>query len=132
MADEIKNEKINEVEAELNRVDELLKNDRKEQETMTTGEKIGAWFERNGENLIAGSMILGVIGLTIGGCIATAKEERKREEAKIAREAEDRRLAEKWMDTQLECAKIEADAYVRKQTATTGDIAEIVKTVAKN
>lgn len=99
---------------------------------MTTGEKIGAWFERNGENLIAGSMILGVIGLTIGGCIATAKEERKREEAKIAREAEDRRLAEKWMDTQLECAKIEADAYVRKQTATTGDIAEIVKTVAKN
>lgn len=132
MADEIKNEKINEVEAELNRVDELLKNDRKEQETMTTGEKIGAWFERNGENLIAGTMILGIVGLTIGGCIATAKEDRKREEAKIAREAEERRLAEKWMDTQLECAKIEADAHVRKQTATTGDIAEIVKTVAKN
>lgn len=132
MADEIKNEKINEVEAELNRVDELLKNDRKEQETMTTGEKIGAWFERNGENLIAGTMILGIVGLTIGGCIATVKEDRKSEEAKIAREAEERRLAEKWMDTQLECAKIEADAYVRKQTATTGDIAEIVKTVAKN
>ena len=132
MADEIKNEKVNEVEAELDRVEELLKNDRKEQETMTTGEKIGAWFERNGENLIAGTMILGIVGLTIGGCIATAKEDRKREEAKIAREAEERRLAEKWMDTQLECAKIEADAYVRKQTQMTGDIAEIVKTVAKN
>lgn len=108
-----------------NEVEKLLNDDKvREETTMTKAEKVGKWFEKNGPTLAFVGLVATIFGATIAASVAESK-------ATAKDKAEDRRLAEKWMDTQLEVAKIEADAEVRRKTATTNDIAEIVKTVAK-
>ena len=105
-----------------NAVEQLLNEARKEQQKMTTGEKISRWFDRNSEALICASMIATVVGICAAVTIADDK-------AKAKDKAEARRLEEKWMDTQLECARIQADATVRERTQTTEDITTIVKSI---
>lgn len=108
-----------------NEVEKLLNDDKvREETTMTKAEKAGKWIEKYGPTLAVMGFFATIIGGSIVASVASSKAEAKDK-------AEDRRLAEKWMDTQLEVAKIEADAEVRRKTATTNDIAEIVKTVAK-
>lgn len=108
-----------------NEVEKLLNDDKvREETTMTKAEKVSKWFEKNGPTLAFVGFVATVFGATIVASVAESK-------ATAKDKAEDRRLAEKWMDTQLEVAKIEADAEVRRKTAVTNDIAEIVKTVAK-
>ena len=115
-----------------NNVEELLKEERKENTTMTKREKAAAWFEKNSEGILAWGTILGIAGIFAGMVYAANKADEKDKIAQREERDADRALTEKYIDAQLECAKIEADAYVRKQTATTSDIADIVKTVAKN
>lgn len=103
-------------------VEQLLEDARKEQNNMTTGEKIGNWFERNGEALAVLGTVVAVFGTIAAVSIADTK-------AKAKDQAEARRLEEKWMDTQLECARIQADAVVRERTQTTDDITTIVKSI---
>lgn len=87
------------------------------------------WCSDHSEEIFSGALILGMIGAVAGLSIASIKSDERVKKAKLEDKAAERALQEKWMDVQLECAKIEADAFVRKETATTNDIASIVKTM---
>lgn len=89
------------------------------------------WLNVHSDDIFAGAIVLGAIGAVTGLCVASVKADERIKKAALEEAAANRQLQEKWMDTQLECARIEADAIVRKQTATTNDIAEIVKAIAK-
>jgi hypothetical protein len=91
--------------------------------------KIAKWCSDNSEGIFSAALILGMIGTVAGLSIASIKSDERVKKAKLEDKAAERALQEKWMDVQLECAKIEADAFVRKETATTNDIASIVKTM---
>lgn len=87
------------------------------------------WCSNHSGEIFAGAMVLGMIGAVAGISIASVRSDERVKKAKLEDKAAERALQEKWMDVQLECAKIEADAFVRKETATTNDIANIVKTM---
>ena len=87
------------------------------------------WVRTHSDEIFAGAMVLGMIGAVAGISIASVKSDERVKKAKLEDKAAERALQEKWMDVQLECARIEADAFVRKETATTNDIANIVKTM---
>ena len=94
---------------------------------MSKGEKFLSWLDRNKDDIIGGVTIIGMIGAVTGLCVASIKADERVKKAALEERARDRELQEKWMDVQLECARIEADAFVRKETAATNDIANIVK-----
>ncbi len=85
------------------------------------------WFVEHEDEIFTGAMILGMVGVVAGLSMASIKSDERVKKAKLEDKAAERALQEKWMDVQLECARIEADAVVRKETATTNDIASIVK-----
>ena len=87
------------------------------------------WVRTHSDEIFAGAVVLGMIGAVAGISIASVKSDERVKKAKLEDKAAERALQEKWMDVQLECARIEADAFVRKETATTNDIASIVKTM---